>query len=659
MDRASAIDRAPDLGARSRGAWFLLRLITIGAVGFTLGNATWAAWDQDITYDEPYHLRWAQRLGEERNDGREEFRFDSKTPALLPAVLLRRALVAAGIKSEQVLTFSTRVPSVILLAGLLWLVARLAQSSNPATWWIGLLLAALDANLAAQASIATTDLAYSVVVLLLALAIAGGNPSKLRAGAIGAVLGAAFAVKFTAVLLLPVAVLALAFRPGSSAKGRLLQLALALGAACLTVSALYLWVGVFQPLNSISFESPTVQKLASTFPSLRLPLPRGLLTGLDASMAHNDPGLWVTYLLGHEHPGGVWYYFLANWLIKTPVALLVALLYGLWRIRHSFRELTVIVLGALFVVHLAYFSFMFATQIGLRFALPCVALGCALAARGLRDTHPRWLLVVAVLALGERAPYWGDPIAFTNLSVWPKSRAYWYTADSNLDYGQNRQRLGRYAKATGLALVMDQATVTPGLYVAGANQLVVFDSRRSHRWLVENNVPAINVGFTHFAFSITGDRFDRYLDEARLAASQDGRDGLCAPPLPHYAPGDQIPFEQTVNPVTGRWWLICARSRKGVDLGFRVNVGRAAFGRVTREGACEADLLQVGQQSWYRIPGGVEARLCLQEIPFRRSVVPYRLSGYLTVRGQGADVEFREATFGQRPPNASGQDPSR
>ena len=33
-----------------------LRAVTLIALAFTFGNATWAAWDQDLTYDEFFHL---------------------------------------------------------------------------------------------------------------------------------------------------------------------------------------------------------------------------------------------------------------------------------------------------------------------------------------------------------------------------------------------------------------------------------------------------------------------------------------------------------------------------------------------------------------------------------------------------------------------------
>ena len=237
----------------------------------------------------------------------------------------------------------------------------------------------------------------------------------------------------------------------------------------------------------------------------------------------------------------------------------------------------------------------------------------------------------------------GDPIAFTNLFVWPKSRAYWFAADSNLDYGQNRERIYRYARALGLPLILDRGAVTPGLYVAGANDLAVFDSRRSHRWLIDQNTPAILVGFTHFGFSITGELFDEYLGAARIAPSLPRFNELCPAALTHYPPGAQIDFEQNNPPAGPRSWMVCVSSRKGVDLGFSVTTGRLRLGRILEDGTCEVELFHEGQQAWFRVPRGGQSGLCLQELPFRRPELPYLTAGYLTVRGQGAEVAIRPA----------------
>ena len=621
-----------------------LRFVTLAAVLFTLGNATWAAWDQDITYDEPFHLGWPQRLLEERNDGREPFRFDSKTPALLPAVILRKSLERAGVESDQVLRFSTRLPSVALLGLALLLVFRLARTEEPGTAWTGLLLAALDANLAAHGSIATTDLAYAVVVLLFATIWTRREAWLPFALLTGALLGLALAVKYTALLLFPIALFAL-LRRGASGRECMRSCAVTALVACFTTCTLYLWVGVMTPIGSIEMHSPLLKTLAAAAPSLRLPIPRGVLTGIDLSIDHNRPDLWTSYVFGTDHRGGVWYYFLAQWLMKTPIALLPLVVAGLWRIRQRRRDPLDLALSALLLIHLVYFSFFFATQIGLRFALPCVALSCVLAARGLGRVRPAWLILAAGLAMAERVPYWGDPLAFTNLSVWPKSRAYWFTADSNLDWGQNRERLTRYAKEMGQAFILDQAAITPGLFVVSANDLAISDRRGSYRFLIEHEVPAIPVGFTHFAFSVTGERFDEYLNADRTVSPLMVSDQACAPPLAHYPPGAQIPFEQTRSPGQGRVFLVCVTSRKGADLGFTVTEGRLWFGRMTANGECDADLLQEGQQAWFRVPKASEARLCLKEMPYRRSELAYLTSGYLTVRGQGADVDLRRIGF--------------
>jgi len=416
------------------------------------------------------------------------------------------------------------------------------------------------------------------------------------------------------------------------------------GSACLAVSALYLMVGVWVRLGSLPFHTPALQSLAGAFPGLRLPFPGSILTGIDLSMDHNSRTAWSCYLFEATHPGGVWYYFVAHWFLKTPVALGAALFAGLLGLRPLWRLERVRVLGVLFTIHLVYFSFFFATQIGYRFALLCIPLASILAAWGLApalQARKAWLVPMVVLVLAERVPYWGDPIAFTSMVVWPKSQAYRYTADSNLDYGQNRERLERYVKASGMAAITDQTTVTPGLYVINANNLTTFGNFRANRWLIDRDIPAVNFGFTDFGFSITGERFEDYMNESRLTPSLATFDDLCAGDMPHYPPGSRIPFRQTDHPDEGRMWVICARSRKGVDLGFRVEQGRLFFGRVVNDTTCSTEFLLSNQMTWARIPAGGRAQLCLREIPFRRTFLPYTTEGYLIVRGQGADIEFR------------------
>ena len=629
----------------NRRFFLIVRIVTIIAVSFTFGNALWAAWDQGTTYDEFYHLEWPRRLLHERIDERDSaFRFDSKTPALLPAVLTMDALQVMGAVSEPSLRFASRLTPILYLALCLGLVAAVASAVSPLASWFAVLLVALDPNMAAHASIATSDVGYAAACLLLAWAMVKATASWTSEVMIGVALGVAFAIKYTAVLLVMVALGFVAWRGRHALTTLPLRLLVMTGSTCLTVSVLYLWVGIGAPLGTVQFLTPRLQALSNWLPSLPLPFPRAVLTGLDRSMDHDSHQVWNGYLFGQNHPGGVWYYFVVHWLMKTPLALGVAMLIGLWQMRGAWRHKAIAIPGVLFGIHLIYLSFVFRTQLGLRYALLCIPLAAAIAGCGLATftSRSRFLLVALVaLTLAERAPYWGDPIAFTNLAVWPKSRAYWYTADSNLDYGQNRERLTRYVKESRRAAITDQATVTPGLYVVSANSLTKFGNFRTHRWLIDQNIPAIRFGFTDFGFSITGERFEAYMNDTRVVPALASFASTCSGDLPHYPPGAKLPFARHDAPEDGRLWVVCARSRKGIDLGFTVEQGRLLFGAVVAGNACTTEFLQANQQAWWRVPPGGAVQLCLREIPYRRAFLPYSVSGYVTVRGQGADVDIR------------------
>ena len=57
------------------------RLILGAALAFGLGSVLYAAWQQDWTYDEPYHLRWSERLLDRGITEREtNSLWNSKTP---------------------------------------------------------------------------------------------------------------------------------------------------------------------------------------------------------------------------------------------------------------------------------------------------------------------------------------------------------------------------------------------------------------------------------------------------------------------------------------------------------------------------------------------------------------------------------------------------
>src|SRR5262245_41305075 len=75
-----------------------LRRLTWAVAAVALASATYSAWAQGWTYDEPVHLLWSRRLletGVSERDSQE--RFNSKTPVTIPNVLAEKAARAAGL----------------------------------------------------------------------------------------------------------------------------------------------------------------------------------------------------------------------------------------------------------------------------------------------------------------------------------------------------------------------------------------------------------------------------------------------------------------------------------------------------------------------------------------------------------------------------------
>jgi len=177
-------------------------------------------------------------------------------------------------------------------------------------------------------------------------------------------------------------------------------------------------------------------------------------------------------ILDRLHVNGVWYYFGLLWLLKTPVLLLAATAAGLvlGKRKAVFRRPAARFLVAQLIVFLGYFSLAFHAQVGYRFVLMCLPLVYLVAAAGLagweRMPWSQWLGVLVVAAsLAENVLYLGNPLAFTNAAVQPKTRAYRWITDSNLDWGQNGDKVEQWRRQPEL----DAAHWEPAHALAGRN----------------------------------------------------------------------------------------------------------------------------------------------------------------------------------------------
>ena len=637
------------------------RAVVLALAALALVHAAYASWRQDWTLDERVHLEWSRRLLDERVTERDSAgRFDSKTAFSLVHVVAHRA--AGGSFESPGARLAARLPTVLCL-GLLfaatWALGRHVFGDTAP--WVAVAMVALDPNLVAHGSVATVDVPYALATVLTLWTVLrfARRPTWPAGIALGASLGLAFLAKFSAVLLLPgLAAAVLVIGPDERREWRRGRTILALLLVAATAAAVlcvgYVFAEVGTPLGAIDLRSGPFRRLASALPGLRLPLPTPFLTGIDRSFA-SERSEWGVVIFGRRFPHGVGYYFAVVWPLKTPLFLLAAQVGGLFAALRAglLRPRPALFLAVNLALTLTYFSFLFQTQLGFRFILMCVPLVAILAAPGLaviaegRRWAPAAALAIAVTLL-ETAPYAGNPLSFTNAAVQPKRLVFRVLADSNVDWGQNRDKIAAWMAERGIpANRLDPLHALPGTNVFTLNALTgagVFDYER-HRWLRENASPIGHLGHTYLVFELDDALYDRLLDENRRLAPSAYADGSCgAEEAAQLAPGGKVPFEVDGPAAESRVWTLCVSTTRGTDLGLRGFKGGIRVGPLVSEADPKWETVLQDQLVWYRLEPGRHA-FRLRQMANRRAWLAAPFSGEWAVRRRGARVWIHDGSL--------------
>jgi len=261
-------------------------------------------------------------------------------------------------------------------------------------------------------------------------------------------------------------------------------------------------------------------------------------------------------------------------------------------------------------------------------------------------SRPRWTLLgglVVATALIENAVYLGNPLSFTNAAVQPKRLAYRLLADSNIDWGQNRERLaGWLAEREWNAARIDPVHLLPGRNVIGLNALAgVFDFEQ-YRWVREHLEPGGHLGHTYLWYLVDEDTFNRFLYDSRRLFPDPFASTVCPDSLDYTVQpsGSEMPFALRRMPRPDETSVTCVAARRDTDVGFRVTRGSADVGVFVAPGVCRTQAVQEGQEVWWRLEPGTHA-LCLVTQPYRRTWLPYALEGGWRVRGWGVRMAVR------------------
>jgi len=363
------------------------------------------------------------------------------------------------------LLFLGRLPIVALASCLVVAVFLEARRRfGDAAAAASLVLAALSPDVLAHGALVTTDLAFALFFFLSVAAFSRAveEATPRRVVAAGLATGAAFATKFSAPILVPLLLLLGLLGP----RRRRLPLVLA-GVGALSLLAVWAAYG-FRPALSpdpavraaqrAPLEAPVEGRLlqvAAAAGNAGL-VPEDYARGLLFVMKHSEARR--TFLLGELSDRGFPLYFLATFLLKTPVPLLLLSGLALARIRRVSRREA----AFLWLPVLVYVSFTASRglQIGHRHLLPLypflfVAAGEA-AARlwsWRRRAGPALVAALGLWYAGGTLRQHPHHLAYFNGIAGGPANGWRVLVDSNLDWGQDLKRLATWMRENGVARV--------------------------------------------------------------------------------------------------------------------------------------------------------------------------------------------------------------
>ena len=318
------------------------------------------------------------------------------------------------------------------------------RTSGPAGGLLATLLFTTLPPVLAHSGLITTDMAAAAGVAAATLASFHWlqRPDKRRTVLFGVILGVACLLKFSTLLFIPAALIAIHRR-------QLWRQKRSIAWAC-AIAFLVIWAGY-------RFTFARVDYL-----HLRLPAPR-FFTGLASLWGHNASG-HRSYLLGRVSQSGFWYYYPAVLAIKTPLAMLALAAAAVFA---SFRQSVRLAPAVSFCLAILAASLASRINIGVRHILPIyigmAVMGGAVAAAMIERRGMRWILAgLLAWQVASGVIQHPDYLAYTNEIA--GSHPENFVADSDLDWGQDLKRLAaRLERAGATELTFEPFNKTYGV----------------------------------------------------------------------------------------------------------------------------------------------------------------------------------------------------
>lgn len=301
---------------------------------------------------------------------------------------------------------------------------------------LSLFLTVLEPNILAHSHYVTTDVpvaGFSVMAMLFLWSFSQqGTVLHLFLASLG--LGLALASKSSAIFLVPVFFFLLFFRWPAKGWVSLSFLKTPNSMGTRTLAAVFATFVILIVVQASYFFSPDLLLY---------------FKGLQSVNANHIPD-FKTYIHGNFFSGGVWWYPLYTWLLKTPLPTMISIiLAGIFYLKTGKRTpkgLWFVLLPAA-IYTLAVCAF--ADNLGVRYMIPTSVFLLVMAGGSLSifTASQKTKTLGAILALWlvvsvlRVSPYY---IAYFNELIGGPQNAPYYLDDSNIDWGQDLRRLMAY-----------------------------------------------------------------------------------------------------------------------------------------------------------------------------------------------------------------------
>jgi len=298
------------------------------------------------------------------------------------------------------------------------------------------------------------------------------------------------------------------------------------------INSSYFFKGSLTPFNEFRFESPIFSTLLSNgliswMPS---PVPYAYLDGLDIAKAHTERG-HSAFLMGEYSEDGWWYYFIVTFLIKTPIPMLLFILFSFCFLAIKFiKKQKIDMINICFLLIPIFFIFtafgiLNNINIGLRYILPIypfLFVFVSSLVNKINFKEKRKIIYSSIIIL---LSVW---YIFSSVSIYPHyleyfneftggpKNGYLYLADSNLDWGeQDKKFVEEYINESNYSFIKEHQCAIPqkGLIQINTFKLNdVLNEGLCFKWLKKYK-PIYYITPSQLIFNVTEEMEKKSFDE--------------------------------------------------------------------------------------------------------------------------------------------------